>query len=279
MTHRIISIVAFASLLAFAGCTKTETPVAPGTYPAGFVLKENGTEKARQGNGSVTGSVDVKRPIGSGGQPVASGDMDITFTNTDGSAFTMHSDDSLDFVITNQNIVGVQRIAGERFKFRFLGKGAGQSTVKFVLLRNHAPLFTTAPIDAHIVTEGLEVVKMTVTSGTGLNLSVLTLTDSTVIGGVISPSFVSGTHPLRFQLFDANGTELDTLGKAGITLVGKLADTSVADFVPDPSISANFNLLPKKVDSTTIVFQVRQNTTATGDYVAFQSLPVKVKVH
>jgi hypothetical protein len=269
----ILALATLAVTLLIAGCSDNNAgPTDPA--PAGFVLKENGAERVKQAGSTVTGNIEIIRKAGTGSATSPSGDLDLSFTNADATAWTTEAQDSVEISGFDDQIVTIQRDPANKWRFRILAKGAGETKLNFVYFRGTKLLFQSRSVPITIVAEGLDIAKMRLLVPPS---TVITISDT--VTGKITAAY--GTEPalINIDFFDAHGDVIDVLSDPNVTLSWDVADTSVLDFYQDQFDSTIYTMLAKKAGNTTVSFKLTHDSPTIGKYTAFTTPDIVAEIH
>jgi len=256
-----------------SGCPDSNTGPNDPT-PAGFILTENAVERVKQANGAVTGTIEIVRHAGTGAVTTPSGDLNLSFTKEDGTTWTTEAQDSVQITGYNDALLAVERDPNNKWGFRLLGKGGGETGITFAYYRGTKLLFTSRLIPVTIVAEGLDLAKMRIVTNSG---SFVNITDS--VTGTISTAWGTEPIPINIDYFNALGEVVNVWSDPNVTLLWEVSDTSKIDFWQDPDDATNFAMMAKAPGSATVSFTLKHDSPTYGLYTAFVTPPIAIDIH
>ena len=268
-----LAMVLLAFTLVLAGCSSDNTgPTDPA--PDGFILKENGAERVKQSGSTVTGKIEIIRKAGTGAATTPSGDLDMSFTNPDGTQWVTETQDSVEITGYDDNVITIQRDPANKWRFKILAKGGGETALNFVYFRGSKLLFNSRSVPVSVVAEGLDIAKMRLFVPPSINV-----TASDTVIGKITAAF--GTEPVlvNIDFFDAHGDRIDVLADPNVTLSWDVADTTILNFYQDEFDSTVYTMLAKQAGKTTVSFTLKHDSPTLGKYTAFSSPPIEADIH
>jgi hypothetical protein len=229
----------------------------------------------KQSGGTVTGKIEIIRKAGTGAATTASGDLDLSFTNADGSQWATEAADSMQISGYDNQLITIQRDPTNKWRFKILAKGGGETTLNLAYIRGSTLLFNSRSIPISIVSEGYDIAKMRILTPP---TNFVTVTDTVI--GKIATAYGSEPTPINIDFFDAKGEILDVLHDKDVTLSWDVADTSVVNFMQDEFDSSAYLIVTKPGGgNTTVSFTLKHNSPTIGNYTAFSSPPIEVDIH